>query len=443
MAQWRKAASEPGCFTLNPFNESFRTLDHSSSILNPPSSIVPMVEGHLHPDFWPVARVLRRQLRRSPHGGAAVSVYHHGECVVDIWGGRKDLAGNPWQADTMAVSFSTTKGVAATALHVQVDRGLLDYDDPVAKYWPEFAQNGKERITVRHVLCHEAGLYGLRHCIDRAERMCDWDYMVEVLARLPPIHEPGTANGYHGLSFGWLVGELIRRVTGRSVDQVVQSDLAEPLGLDGLYVGAPTDQHHRAATLIQSRRLKHSPERLRSMARNANRVFAALRLPIDLSRTAAALLPIGIAELDWGSPGVLSVPIPAANGLFTARSLARLYAALAGGGALDGVRLLSADTVRRATEVQNRRIDLVVPIRMYWRLGYHRAFTTRGSPRLAFGHYGFGGSGAFADPDRELAVAMILNSGFGTPFGDMRMARIGGVALQCADRRARIVRIKD
>jgi len=146
-------------------------------------------------------------------------------------------------------------------------------------------------------------------------------------------------------------------------------------------------------------------------------------------------MPPGIDEVETSSPEVLTASIPSANGLFTARSLARLYATLAAGGQLDGVRLLSEETLQRATQVQNRRIDLVVPFPMHWRLGYHRATTTKGTPRRAFGHYGFGGSGAWADPERNLSMALVLNHRIYTPSGNLRAARMGSVVLRCADRR--------
>jgi CubicO group peptidase (beta-lactamase class C family) len=342
--------------------------------------------------------------------------------------------GQPWRDDTMSMSFSTTKGVAATTLHLCADRGLLDYDAPVANYWPEFAQNGKENITVRQLLCHEAGLYGIRNIVDHAKRMFDWEYMVAALARSTPAHEPGTANGYHGLTFGWLIGELIQRVTGKQLSEVLQTELAEPLKLDGFYIGAPTDQLHRAAELIPPKR-KLQIDRVKPPAKRLQRVLSLLRLPVDLRRVADALMPPGIDEIETGSPEMLTASIPSANGLFTARSLARLYATLAAGGELDGVRLLSEETVQRATQIQNRRIDLVVPFPMHWRLGYHRVATTKGTPRRAFGHYGFGGSGAWADPERKLAMALVLNHGIYTPSGNVRAARMGSVVLRCADRR--------
>jgi CubicO group peptidase (beta-lactamase class C family) len=400
-----------------------------------------MLEGYIHPDFSDVARVLRRQIpgsrRRGRPGGAAVCVYHRGEVVVDCWGGTRDAEGDPWEEDTLSLSYSTTKGVASTLLHVLADRGLVDYDAPVAEYWPEFAVAGKQRVSVRQVLCHEAGLYRIRDMIDRADRLLDWKHMTAVLAESAPCHAPGTAHGYHGWTYGWLVGEIIQRVSGRPFAQVLASELAEPLGLDGCYVGLPADQMHRRAQLLQARRMTKlgSGDLVPTAGRALNRALGFAGVGIDLSHTHAALVPPGIEEIDFGSEAWATASIPAANGIFTARSLARLYAMLAGGGALDGVRLLSRATVEQATRVQNRGIGRVVPYPMHWRLGYHRVNTLGARIPRGFGHSGFGGSGGWADPDRQLSLGMVLNSGLGTPFGDLRIIQISTTAIRCADRR--------
>lgn len=404
-----------------------------------------MIDGRLHPAFGAVADQLRSQLAETP-GGAAVCVYHRGECVVDLWGGMRSQDGCSWESDTMAPSFSTTKGVASTLVHMMVDRGLLDYDDPVSRHWPEFGQAGKQRITVRHVLAHQSGLYHIRQMIDRAERMLDWDYMIRAIEEAEPVHPPGERTGYHGLTYGYLVGEILQRITGRSFPELVQRELADPLELDGLFVGAPESELHRAADLIWPRRHILSPVLpagvTRRITRSASPVIGLgarlLGFELDVQSILDSLAPRGIGRFDFGASDTLQASIPAANGLFTARSLARMYAALAQGGELDGVRLMSRETLRRATQRQAHAPGLaVIPFDMRWRLGYHGVFTTQGSPRNAFGHFGFGGSGAWAEPRRELAVGLIVNSGIGTPFGDIRIARISAAALRSVDARRR------
>ena len=415
-----------------------------------PASVRPprILEGWLHPDFVPVARSLRGMLQRY-EGGAAVCVYHRGECVVDLWGGVRNRAGDAWREDTMAPSFSTTKGVASTLVHIMVDRGLLDYDDRVALHWPEFAQAGKQDITIRQVMTHQSGLYHIRQMIDHVDRMLDWPHMIEAIERATPIHPPGERTGYHGLTYGFLVGELLQRVTGKRFSELVECELASPLGLDGIYVGAPDAVLGRAADVMWSRAadwLRRMPQGgigapwLAPWAARGSHwmrgALGALGLDLDLPSIFEALAPRGIGGFEFDAGDTLRAAIPAANGLFTARSLARMYAALAGGGELDGVRLISRETLRRATQRQGTtKGHVVIPFDMRWRLGYHGVATTRGIPRQAFGHFGFGGSGAWADPWRELSVALIVNCGMGTPFGDTRTARISGAALASVARR--------
>jgi len=401
-----------------------------------------MLQGWVHPDFTRVADRLRTILPKEGPGGAAVCVYHRGEKVVDAWGGTRDAAGAPWEADTLSISFSTTKGVASTLLHVFADRGLLDYDAPVARYWPEFAEAGKERITIRQLMCHEAGLYALGDIIEHASEMLDWDQMVRRLGAAKPRHEPGAAHGYHALTYGWLVGEIVRRVADdKPFSELLESELARPLGLEGLYCGVPADQQGRCADLLAKGMdaspadRKRNTQKMHANAHKWQRRLSALGIQYDPRETLSALVAPSMDEFDFDSEAFRAASIPAANGMFTARSLARLYACLAQGGELDGVRLLSAEGVRRVGEEQNRGIGRVIPISMRWRLGYHRVFAVGARVPSGFGHFGFGGSGAWADPKSQLAVALTVNSGVGTPFGDTRIARIGGAAARCAARR--------
>lgn len=398
------------------------------------------LDGHCHPDFHAVESALRQQLPRYA-GGGAVCVYHRGECVVDLWGGYSDDEGNPWSKDTMAPSFSTTKGVCSTLLHIFADRGLVDYDEKVSTYWPEFAQAGKSNITVRQVMSHQSGLYHIRQMIDRADRMLDWQHMIEAIEKTRPAHPPGTRTGYHGLTYGFIVGEIIQRVSGKKFANLVRSEIARPLGLDGLYIGTPEKELRRAAQLIAPRSAGRLPQRIfmKFVDRYVTGVTLLLRaLGVDsqLSSFFDALAPRGMRQFDFGSAESLRVAIPAGNGLFTARSLARMYAMLAGGGEIGGVRLLSRDTIEQATTIQPPPGKYaVIPFDMRWRLGYHGVFTARGFRDDAYGHFGYGGSGAWADPGLDLSVALIANSGSGTPFGDSRTARVSSAAVVSAKAR--------
>lgn len=389
------------------------------------------IEGTVHPAFGAVSEALLRIVSKRP-GGGAVCVYHRGEPVVDVWAGTTgpDLA--PWRRDTLSVSFSTGKGVIATAAHILADRGLVDYDAPVSAYWPEFAAAGKARITVRQLLSHEAALHRIRGVVPDAFSFARWDDMCSTLAAQPPAWEPGTRNGYHGLTFGWLVGRLLERVSDKPLMELLHSELVAPLGLDGVHFGVPPQERHRLARLVTGRHAEglgargESPAVLAVLQR-AER-FERVRPTID-----AFYAPRWNELLD--SDALQAAPMPAFNGAFTARSLARVYAALAEGGSLDGVRLMSPETVRAASTVQNTRPDAVVFFRMRWRLGYHLVGTMRGLVPSAFGHFGYGGSGAWADPVSRVAVAFTTNTLAGTPFGDTRFLRLGAAALACAQRR--------
>ena len=397
-----------------------------------------MLQGYVHPDFGKVADMLSRQIPRNCPGGAALTVYHKGQCVVDIWGGTRNRDGDAWRSDTLALSFSTTKGVASTLLHILVDQGLLDYDDPVSQHWPEFGQRYKQDITVRQLLCHEAGLYHIRHMIDDAEQMLDWHYMVGAIERAKPIHTPGATNGYHALTFGWLIGELVQRVAGKPFGQVLEEKLVSPLELDGLFVGLPDTQLKRRAELVNS---MVGPQSRLQLERHVQKlllrtVTQGLKIAnINLDKSIAALVPKGAMYMDFNHPDFISACIPSANGMFTARSLAKLYAMLANGGELDGVRILSREAVNRIMQIQNRTMGDVIPVPMHWRLGFHRVFAFGHPTGHSFGHFGFGGSGAWADPVRNLSAAMVLNSGVGTPFGDARMLQITGSVIKCAEQR--------
>lgn len=383
-----------------------------------------MLHGYVHPDFAAVAERMHGVLfGRRGGGGGALAVVLRGEVVADLWGGERDAAGTPWDRDTMAVAFSATKGAVATVVHRLVDRGVLDYDVPVTTWWPEFARAGKDGITLRHLLSHQAAMHRVHGLVTSAWEMTDWPHMVGVFERAAPRWAPGLRSGYHAISFGWLVGEVIRRATGLTVEAALQREVVEPLGLDGAHLGAPAEERGRVAELLARGR---SPERLFAVAGRFS------------DRTAMQPFHDSVVVEDFFdlmySPQVYDAEIPAANGVFTARSLAHMYSALVGPAA-GGAPFVSAETMRRATEVQSAGRDVVVGFRMRWRLGYHLAATGRGVLPAGFGHFGYGGSGAWGDPCSGLALGFVTNQVAGTPFGDTRLLTLGSAAVACARRR--------
>lgn len=356
------------------------------------------VEGDCSPRFARVADLLGQHLAEGRHHGAAVAIRHRGEPAVDIWGGLRfrGLEEEPWAADTMAVSFSTTKGVAATALHMVMERHGLNYDTPVAALWPGFGRHGKDAVTIRHCLCHEAGIPQIRGEVADVWDMADWDAMVAMVERLEPLWEPGTANGYHAVNFGWLVGELIRRIDGRSLPQFLAEEIAGPLALDGLFIGTPPAEHDRVAPVF---------------GQDLSLAAAEAILPPD-HLLLRVLAPDGDMIGFLNSKEGLETVGPSFAGCFTARSLAKFYGALERGGGLDGVRLVNPVTLGAATAIQNTRPDLVLMIPVQWRMGFMGGgsfLSPVGPNREAFGHSGFGGSVAFADPRAEISMAVVLD----------------------------------
>ncbi|HVM10205.1 MAG TPA: serine hydrolase domain-containing protein [Acidimicrobiales bacterium] len=362
------------------------------------------LDGTCDERFLPVANVVARQIDQGAHHGCAVAIRHRGKPVADFWGGRRGTIGDPaadraWTSDTMALSYSTTKGVAATALHMVLERTGVALDTPVGEIWPEYTKDrsaAKATTTIRHVLCHEAGVPQIHGEIPDVTSMADWSEMVALMERLEPLWEPGTQNGYHAVNFGWLVGELVRRIDGRTIDAFIAEEIAGPLACDGLFVGTPASEHHRVAPVIQP---PGDPS-----------AMEALLPPDHLLRR--ALAPEGDMFSFVNSPEGLQTVAPAWSGVFTARSLATMYGALANGGEIDGTRLLLPESVATAATVQNRRPDLVLFVPIHWRLGFMGGgsmLSPTGPNPESFGHAGLGGSVAFADPKAELSFAIVLD----------------------------------
>lgn len=407
------------------------------------------VRGYSHPDFRPLRDVLRWCVPARGPGGVAISVYHRGKVVADLACGTRDRRGNPFEPETLALSMSTGKGVMATLLHQMIDRGVVELDAPVAKYWPAFAKNGKGSITIRQAASHRAGLYSIARIIDSAEEMFDWDHMIRVVEDMWPVHKPDTDFGYHAWTGGWIIGEVLRRVTSKTFPELVEKHIANPLGLDGLYMGLPPSELPRVAEFlipsIPRRVLKGRPRGLRARVRRS--ASTTVRWHSAVGQAFDAMVPPGLGRV-LGDPRWLTSIIPSGNGVFNARSLARLYGALSLGGAIDGVRLLSASTLADATEDQNAPIGRVIPFPLRFKVGYMRPVSLglriplrngtfdlgRPNPH-AFGHFGFGGSGAWADPERQLGVAIVTNCFGGRIPGDLRPVAVATAAAQCADRR--------
>ncbi len=354
------------------------------------------VEGTCEPRF---ARVREAFAGSFANGevGASVSVYVDGRPLVDLWGGHSDRErSRPWTRDTIANVYSTTKGMTAICANRLVEQGKLDLDAPVARYWPEFAQAGKERIPVRWLLSHQAGLPALSKTVTREGRF-DWGYMTDALAAQKPWWEPGTKHGYHALTFGYLVGEVVRRVDGRSLGAYFKDEVARPLGLD-FWIGLPDSEHARAADMIPAP--PGAPNLFANAAANpeslVGRVFGN---PL--------LEPGSVNTREWRR-----AEIPAANGHGTARSLARVYGALAVGGTLDGVQVLSREQIERASSEQVFGDDEVLaPIPTRFGLGFMltQPMIPFGPNPRSFGHPGAGGSIAFADPDARLGFGYVMN----------------------------------
>jgi CubicO group peptidase (beta-lactamase class C family) len=326
--------------------------------------------------------------------GASVCVYRDGVPVVDLWGGVADVAtARPWTSDTIVLVYSMTKGMSAVCANLLIERGRLDPDAPVASYWPEFAANGKGAIPVRWVLSHRAGLAVIEADVT-LEQALSWLPVVDALAAQTPNWEPGTAHGYHLRSFGWLVGELVRRIEGRTIGAFFASEVAAPLGID-FWIGLPEEQEPRVATLVPP-----PPE------------FAALLrgLPDDLLLGKATTGPSGLFMYDdmWNQRALHACELPSSNGIGNARSVARVYASLIG--EVDGVRTLAPATVAAASECQVRGPDRVILADTAFGLGFMLppALPTPVG-RHAFGHGGAGGSVSFADPDVGLAFAYAMN----------------------------------
>ena len=361
------------------------------------------VHGFCDPKFDAVREAMVQNFEQHGDVGASVALTLEGEFVCDLWAGVTSEGGtDPWEEDTLVNVWSTTKTMAALCALVLSDRGLLDLQAPVAKYWPEFAQNGKEQVLVSHCLAHSAGLSGLDDIIPN-ETLYDWDAMCRLLAEQAPWWPPGTASGYHAITQGHLIGEVIRRITGRTLGQFFAQDIAEPLNAD-FHIGTPEHVFDRIATL--------SPP-------------GAEGLPADLDEDSVAARtfrsPAPVAEAAM-TKGWRTAEIPAANGHGNARSVVRAQTPVANGGKAFGVELLSPEGAARALELQIEGDDLVLGVPSRFGMGYGLSspdFPMGPNPNTGFWG-GWGGSTIVVDQDARLCCSYVMNKMQPGVLGDPR-----------------------
>lgn len=354
------------------------------------------IRGHVAAGFEPVRVAFEANFRRHNECGAALHIVIDGEPVVDLWGGSADQAQTrPWEADSLVNVWSTTKGWLALAMHRLADQGLIDFDAPVARYWPEFAQHGKEAVLIRHVLTHTAGLPAPTDRVPD-EALYDWGAMTTALERSRLWWEPGTQCGYHAATFGWLNGEIVRRVAGVSIGRYLRDEIASPLGAD-VAIGLDASQQGRVAETLQPSRLGRLMFNVMFTTGGGPRRAAFTNPPRPFN---------AVNTKRWRE-----AEIPSSNGHASARGLARLYTPLALDGSCDGVRVLSAAAARLAGCEQVRMKDVVTTTEMRRTLGFMLPEPALGDPRpqSAFGHPGMGGSLGFADPAHRLAFGYVMN----------------------------------
>ena len=361
-----------------------------------PVADVPEIRGSCDDRFAGVRSALARNFRDHGEVGAAVAIAIEGRLVVDLSAGWADrLRTRPWQPDTLVNVFSVGKAMAALSLLVLVERGQVDLDAPAARYWPEFAARGKSEVTVRMLLCHRAGLPAIRRSLPRFA-MYDWDLMTSALAAEEPWWEPGRTHGYHVNTFGFLIGEIVRRVSGESIGAFFRREVAAPLGAD-FHFGIGPEHDQRIADYLFG---DEPPEMVDD---DDERQFLLRHVYLN---------PPGLSGFGTVNTRAWRVAeMPSTNGHASARAVARIYSVLACGGAIDGVRLLRTETIERAIAEASSGPDLVLRRPSRFGLGFQLTQPERplGTNPRSFGHFGAGGSLGFADPDAQLAFAYTMN----------------------------------
>lgn len=372
-----------------------------------------MIDGFVASGFEPVVEELERNFLERGDVGAAFAAYHDGRLVVDLWGGSADPERHrSWDRNTLGVIFSGTKGLVALCMLMLVERGRLSLADPVARYWPEFAVNGKDRITVRDVVSHQAGLPGIRTPL-RYEDLIDGRRMADLLASQAIERDARATRIYHRLTYGWLCGELIRRIDGRSVGAFFKQEIAHPLALD-IWIGLPEAEEDRVAKLQLADGWN---------ARLGTGTHDELR---DIVWANPPLMLDGRSELPWNARAWHAAEIPATNGIADARSMARLYGCLACGGRLDGVELITERTLTRSRKQLSAFRDPLLDESLRFATGWElqTQVMSFGPPLDAYGHGGAGGSQHAAWPHERVGVSYLMNQMRNDHHGDVRSRSI-------------------
>lgn len=376
-------------------------------------------------------------------GGCSITIFHQGKPVTQLAHGiaRLDDTGQgvTWTGDTLALNFSTGKGVLVTLIHILVSQGLLQYDTPISDYWADFGQNGKQTITLRHVLSHEANLFDITQITDHAKDMFDWQAMLAKVASMPvsavvQTQQSEKTVAYSALVSGWVLGGLVEKVTELSLQQTLETYLLQPLNLVGqVYIGVPTDKLSETAQQLREKDSHSKPvlseDTARTLAfyqalpfyhdwqqRTSNNLTTQTinslyfsPTQIDINDYKSALVPAGSRQFNYYHPASLQAKIPAANGVASSHALATIYAMLADNGCWQGKTVIDATTFSQLSQIHNQQLDKIMPAVMQWRLGYHRVFSLLHDMPTAFGHMGYNGSMAWCDPSRQLAVAFVHN----------------------------------
>jgi CubicO group peptidase (beta-lactamase class C family) len=370
------------------------------------------IQGNVEPGFEGVADAFAKNFDDHGEVGAAFALHVGGKKVVDLWGGTADVATSaPYTEDSLQLVFSTTKGATAACANLLAQRGDLDVDAPVSEYWPEFKAAGKGEIPVRWLLCHKAGLPYVDATLTLEEALA-WEPVIRALEAQTPIWEPGTAHGYHATTYGWLVGEVVKRISGKSLGTFWHDEIAAPLGLE-FWIGLPDEEQHRVAPLIQGGFLGGGDPDEAPRDPELQKLIDQFIGPDSLLGKAlgAPSFVLQQAEGGFNNPAVRAAEIPAANGVTNARSLARFYAGLTGtveGG--PSTPILGPDQVAKASERQTTGADRCLMFETTFGLGFFVAseFAPYGGPK-AFGHTGAGGSVGFTDPENGIGFGYTMN----------------------------------